>query len=218
MWIFEIIQLVIILAVSIWMHEYAHAYVSYRLGDPTPWLQWRLTPNPLKHLDPLGSIMIFIMIVSWWGIWWGKPVQINPLYYKHPRKWEALVAIAGPATNIILCVVGILVMLIYSKIAGTASILSGNDPFVLFWYQFAAVNIWLAIFNLLPIPPLDGFSLVKMIFHKNIQFIEKYSQYIVIFFLILLLWPWRTVIGNFLGHIWERVFGILFFLLWQIFY
>jgi len=89
MGIIEIIQLAIILAISIGMHEYAHAYVSYRLGDPTPKLQGRLTPNPLKHLDPIGFFMIFI---AHFGR--GKPVQINPLYYKNPRKGELMVALA----------------------------------------------------------------------------------------------------------------------------
>lgn len=93
------------------MHEYAHAYVSYRLGDPTPKLQGRLTPNPLKHIDPIGFLMVFL---AHFGR--GKPVQINPLYYKNPRKGELIVSLAGPATNLILAIVGIVVMLIYVKI------------------------------------------------------------------------------------------------------
>ena len=82
------------------MHEYAHAYVSYRLGDPTPKLQGRLTPNPLKHIDPIGFLMVFL---AHFGR--GKPVQINPLYYKNPRKGELIVSLAGPATNLILAIV-----------------------------------------------------------------------------------------------------------------
>ena len=156
--IFTIIQLAIILAVSIWMHEYAHAYVSYRLGDPTPKLQWRLTPNPLKHLDPIGFLMIFI---AHFGR--GKPVQINPLYYKNPRKWELMVSLAGPATNLVLAIIWILVMLIYAKIMGGTPndiFMNNVDLVINFRISFSYLNISLAIFNLIPVAPLDGYRLI----------------------------------------------------------
>ena len=146
------------------MHEYAHAYVSYRLGDPTPKLQGRLTPNPIKHIDPIGFLMVF---VAHFGR--GKPVQINPLYYKNPRKGELMVALAGPATNLIMAIVGILVMLIYAKLMGGTPndiFLSTNDLMINFWISFSYLNIALAIFNLIPIAPLDGYRLIKIRWHK----------------------------------------------------
>ena len=89
--------LVIILLVSVWLHEYAHAWTSYKLWDPTPVLQWRLTPNPFKHIDIIWFISVFLI---WF--WWWKPVQINPIYYKNPTRDETLTAFAWPAMNLVL--------------------------------------------------------------------------------------------------------------------
>lgn len=213
---FEIIQLAIILAVSIGLHEYAHAYTSYRLGDPTPKLQNRLTPNPLRHIDPIWFLMIFLI-----NFGRGKPVQINPMYYKKPRKWELIVALAGPATNIVLAIVGILVILIYTKISNLwiEYIITGNsDAMVSFWMSFSFINIALAVFNMIPIPPLDGFRLIKMFRQKAWNFIEKYTLYISIFFLILIIWPGSSIIWNFLWNVSSSIFNFLFTIFWQIFY
>ncbi len=213
--IIEIIQLAIILAVSIGLHEYAHAYVSYRLGDPTPKLQGRLTPNPLKHIDPIGFLMIFLIHFGW-----GKPVQVNPMYYKNPRTGELMVALAGPATNLILAFFGILLLIISSKISWLwlQAILNPTDIYFSFRLSFSFVNIALAIFNLLPIPPLDGFRLIKMISWEIGEFIEKYTMYISIFFLILILWPGSGVIWNFLSTVSTVIFNVLFMILGQVFY
>ncbi|MDD3262538.1 MAG: site-2 protease family protein [Candidatus Absconditabacteria bacterium] len=213
--IIQIIQIAIILAISIGLHEYAHAYVSYRLGDPTPKLQGRLTPNPLKHIDPIGFLMIFIIHFGW-----GKPVQINPMYYKKPHLGELMVALAGPATNLVLAFFGILLLIISSKISGLGlqAILNPTDIYFSFWITFSFINIALAIFNLLPIPPLDGFRLVKMISWKFGEFIEKYTLYIGIFFLILILGPGSGIVGSFLTNISSAIFNVLFMILGQVFY
>ncbi len=211
MWIFDIVQLAIILAVSIWMHEYAHAYVSYRLGDPTPKLQGRLTPNPLKHIDPIGFLMIFFVHFGR-----GKPVQVNPLYYKHPRKWELLVALAGPATNFILAIIGILVLLIYIKLMGgnpNDVFLVKNDIMINFWIHFSFLNIALAIFNLIPIAPLDGYRLVKIRWYDAAARMERHARIgvIVVVALVFLASPIFLKVINF-------VFNILFTIIGQVFY
>lgn len=211
MWIFEILQLAIILAVSIWMHEYAHAYVSYRLGDPTPKLQGRLTPNPLKHIDPIGFLMVFVA-----HFWRGKPVQINPLYYKNPRKWELMVALAGPATNLILAIIGILVMLVYSKIMGGTPndiFLNNADLMINFWISFSFLNIALAVFNLIPIAPLDGYRLIKIRWHTGAEFMERNSRFGIVFViaLVYLASPIFVKISTF-------IFNVLFTIIWQAFY
>jgi len=157
--VLNIIQLAIILAISIGLHEYAHAYISYKLWDPTPKLQGRLTPNPLKHIDPIWFIMIFLV-----NFWRGKPVQVNPMYYKNPWKWELIVALWWPATNLILAIIWIFIILIYSKILWlpiTSIFQSNIDIINIFWIKFSIINIALAIFNLIPIPPLDGFRIIK---------------------------------------------------------
>jgi len=211
MWIFEIVQLAIILAVSIWMHEYAHAYVSYRLGDPTPKLQWRLTPNPLKHIDPIGFLMIFLVHFGR-----GKPVQINPLYYKHPRKWELMVALAWPATNFVLAIIWILILLIYAKIMGGTPndiFLNNGDLMISFWISFVWLNIALAIFNLIPIAPLDGYRLIKIWWHKWAEWMERH-QHLWIIFVVALVYvasPIFVKVVNF-------VFNFLFTIIGQVFY
>jgi len=193
------------------MHEYAHAYVSYRLGDPTPKLQWRLTPNPLKHIDPIGFLMIFI---AHFGRW--KPVQINPLYYKNPRKGELMVALAGPATNMVLAIVGIFVMLIYAKLMwGTPNdiFLNNIDLMINFWMQFSYLNIALAIFNLIPIAPLDGYRLIKIRWHALAEFMEKNARFWIIFViaLVYLASPVFVAVSS-------SIFNFLFTLIGQLFY
>ncbi|MFA7298751.1 MAG: site-2 protease family protein [Candidatus Absconditabacterales bacterium] len=211
MGIFEIVQLAIILAVSIGMHEYAHAYVSYRLGDPTPKLQGRLTPNPLKHIDPIGFLMIFLVHFGR-----GKPVQINPLYYKHPRKGELMVALAGPATNFVLAIIGILILLIYAKIMGGTPndiFLNNGDLMISFWISFVGLNIALAIFNLIPIAPLDGYRLIKIWWHKGAEWMERH-QHLGIIFVVALVYvasPIFVKVVNF-------VFNFLFTIIGQVFY
>jgi Zn-dependent protease len=211
MGIFEIIQLAIILAVSIGMHEYAHAYVSYRLGDPTPKLQGRLTPNPLKHIDPIGFLMVFVA-----HFWRGKPVQINPLYYKNPRKGELMVALAGPATNLVLAILGILVMLIYSKIMGGTPndiFLNNVDVMISFRINFSYLNIALAIFNLIPIAPLDGYRLIKIRRQRWAEWMERNARFWVIFVIaiVYIASPIFVKVSTF-------IFNFLFTIIGQIFY
>ena len=209
--IFTIIQLAIILAVSIWMHEYAHAYVSYRLGDPTPKLQWRLTPNPLKHLDPIGFFMIFI---AHFGR--GKPVQINPLYYKNPRKWELMVSLAWPATNLVLAIIWIFVMLIYAKIMGGTPndiFMNNVDLVINFRISFSYLNISLAIFNLIPIAPLDGYRLIKIRWHQGAEWMERNARFGVLFVIVFV-----YLMSPIFIQISTSIFNFLFTIIGQFFY
>jgi len=126
------------LLIAITIHEYSHAFAADRLGDPTPRAMGRLTLNPLAHLDPLGTLMIFIAHFGW-----GKPVPIDPYNFANPRRDEIIVSLAGPVSNIIL---GSTIGIIYLTTGYFNEIL----------YIIALVNFSLAIFNLIPIPPLDG--------------------------------------------------------------
>ena len=213
--ILDIVTIAIILLIAIWLHEYSHAYVSYKLWDPTPKLQWRLTTNPLKHIDPIGFLMIFLI---WF--WWWKPVQINPYYYKNPVKWEFLVALAWPAMNLVLAIIGIFVMLVSAKLtwAWLENIMTGNYWFVTsFLMQFSMINITLAVFNMIPLPPLDGFRIVKIISLKFAEKIEKYTQYIVFAFLVLV-FVWKSPIWNFLSTTSYAIFKFIFTFFANIFY
>lgn len=213
--ILDIVTLAVILLIAIWLHEYAHAYVSYKLGDPTPKLQWRLTTNPLKHVDPIGFLMIFLI---WFGRW--KPVQVNPYYYKNPVKWELLVALAWPAMNLVLAIAGIFVMLLTTKITWVwvDNIMSWSYWFwISFLMQFSMINICLAVFNMIPLPPLDGFRIIKVISLKFATWVERYTRYIVIAFLILVLIG-QSPISTFLSSTSYAIFRIIFTFFANIFY
>lgn len=137
-------------------HELAHGIVADRLGDPTPSLAGRLTLNPLAHLEWVGSFLVpLLCVVTGTGfiIGWAKPVPFNPRYFSHPRIGPALVAAAGPLTNIIIA---ILFSGVFKWFGNTA----GNPAFLQMIAMVVIINGSLAVFNLMPIPPLDGHHII----------------------------------------------------------
>lgn len=166
-WIYDTLISLPGIIVALTFHEAAHGYVSYWLGDPTPKMQGRLSLNPVHHIDPLGFLTLLLF-----GFGWGEPVQINPGYYKHRRRDEFLVSVAGVTTNLLIAVVTSFVIkgllnqmtdILYSGIGGVL--------FDILIYMFS-INIVLMVFNLLPVPPLDGFGILTQIFN-----LEKYRWY-----------------------------------------
>ena len=160
----EPIQIALILAliISIIIHEMAHAYAANALGDPTARLQGRLSPNPLVHIDPMMSVILpGLLILSGSPFLFGaaKPVPYNPYNFSNQKWGEAIVAVAGPLSNFALA--GIFALLIQFS-----DVLSLSEAFVFLAFQIVALNIFLAIFNLVPIPPLDG----SKIFPKFLPF------------------------------------------------
>lgn len=140
-------------------HEFAHAWVSDRLGDPTPRRQGRVTVNPLAHIDWIGFLALLLV-----GFGWGKPVQIDPGYYKHRRRDEFLVAIAGVTMNLILAIAFSIPAKAMVKMFGGAasSDLIYNIYLILFY--IVSINVVLMIFNLIPCPPLDGWGIITQLF------------------------------------------------------
>ncbi|MGI6656455.1 MAG: site-2 protease family protein [Desulfobulbus sp.] len=130
------------------VHEVAHGYVAYRLGDPTAKNAGRLTLNPLKHLDPLGVLAFIIMKIGW-----AKPVPVNPWNFRHPRQDMLKVALAGPASNVVLAVASAALAHLFVNIPAPIALL---QPLVAMLAASVWINIALAVFNCLPIPPLDG--------------------------------------------------------------
>lgn len=198
---FSFIAWAIALVVAITIHEFAHAYAAERLGDPTPRLMGRLTLNPLAHLDPLGTIMLLIARFGW-----GKPVVFDPFNLRNPRRDSAIISIAGPVSNIILatiCAVLLQILLSFRLVLFT-------NPFIsLFAYSLIPIlsniivlNVILAVFNLVPIHPLDGFKIVGGIlpdeYAKQWYELESYGMIFLIFLIFPIFGgtsPIRTVIS-----------------------
>ena len=173
--------------IALTFHEFAHGYMAYKLGDPTAKNFGRLTLNLLKHLDPIGTIC---MIFFHFG--WAKPVPINSRYFKKPRRDMALTAAAGPIMNFILAFFGVLVCRILTKIFVA---FPAQSDFV-YYIQYAALtlfsyfhmlNLSLGVFNLIPIPPLDGSRIFYIFLPQKWYFgVMKYEKYIQLALLVLL--------------------------------
>ena len=206
--------LVVILLVSIWLHEYAHAWTSYKLWDPTPVLQWRLTPNPLKHIDIIWFVSVFLI---WF--WWWKPVQINPIYYKNPIRDETLTAFAWPAMNLLLAFFGMLIMMVYGKIVWIwiQDLLLGWDYVIMFRQMFIIMNIALAVFNMIPFPPLDGYRLIKIFWKKWAQRMEKNMVWFSMILIILIV-SGSPIISTYISTVTDLIYRMFFMLFSLIFY
>jgi Zn-dependent protease len=152
------------LIVGFSMHEFAHAWVSHMLGDPTPKAQGRLTVNPAAHIDPIGLIMLVLFHFGW-----GKPVQVDPNYYKHRRLGEAAVSLAGVIMNFIIAFIGMGIIRLITMLPLGDSLMS---VIIGVMTGLVQINLVLMIFNLIPIPPLDGWGVVTQIFN-----LERKSWY-----------------------------------------
>ena len=157
--------------ISITLHECAHGYTAYMLGDPTAKNSGRLTLNPIKHIDPVGLIMLILLKIGY-----AKPVPVNPYYFKDRKKGMRLVGLAGPLTNLILAILAGKVV----KILVTGGIYSYNAKYyiAMFLLLFTQLNIGYAVFNLLPFPPLDGSKIfVSFLPDKWEAVFYKYQNY-----------------------------------------
>jgi Zn-dependent protease len=160
------------IVIGLSFHEFGHAFVSDRLGDPTPRAQGRVTLNPFAHFDPFG---FFALIFCGFG--WGVPVQIDPRYYKHPRRDEFLVSIAGVIMNLFVAIVFSYILHFIYRNVPYDNLATGTLAGTLFniLLQVVIVNVVLMIFNLIPIPPLDGFGIITEIFNlKKTSFYETF--------------------------------------------
>jgi len=185
-----------VLLISLTVHEFSHGYIAYRLGDMTAKDEGRLTLNPLKHIDPIGAIMMIIARVGW-----AKPVPVNPYFFKDRKKGMMLVSVAGPLSNLLMAFTGIF---LFQAVAYSfyEIILGGNKPlmYVLdFLRLFFAANLNLAIFNLLPVPPLDGSKILSGVLPTEMYFrFMQYERTIgMVFLLIVVVFP--GVLSNILG-------------------
>ncbi len=184
-YLIQLLLMIPVVILSLSVHESAHGYVSYKLGDPTARNLGRITLNPLKHFDLVGFICMIFFRVGW-----AKPVPVNPRYYKNPRVGMAITAAAGPLSNLLLAVIGVLCSEITNLVALKLQ-LTGNAYNVgyvvwLFFRLLAWSNISLAIFNLIPVPPFDGSRILYVFLPPKYYFgIMKYERIIMIVVLAL---------------------------------
>jgi Zn-dependent protease len=183
----RLIYIVPAIIIALTFHEYAHARIAYAFGDPTARNAGRLTLNPLKHLDPIGTILLLIA-----NFGWAKPVPINPYYFQGNRKMKVLlVSLAGPLSNLLGAIVSVVaVSLIWHYVPGGTV----SQYFFNFFYYLMTINVVLAIFNLIPVPPLDGSKILAGLlpdrFGRYIDFLDRFG------FIILLVLVFFGLIGK----------------------
>lgn len=168
------------LVIALTIHEFAHAFVADKLGDPTPTYQGRVTLNPLAHLDPIGTLAILLV-----GFGWGKPVEFDPFNLKDEKRDTALIALAGPASNLLLA--GALSFLL-TLLPASSLALGVLYPVVQY---IVYVNVMLAVFNLVPVYPLDGSKILQSLLPPENalayeQFMNRYGSIV----LLMLIVPW----------------------------
>ncbi|MFS0783904.1 site-2 protease family protein [Bacillus sp. 1P06AnD] len=173
---------IISLLIAFTVHEFAHAYVAYKFGDSTAKDQGRLTLNPIEHIDPIGTLFILIA-----GFGWARPVPVNRYNFKRPRLAGVLVSVAGPVSNLLVTIIAFTIMY------GMAALNVWNDmPFFVsdLLNVIISMNTMLFVFNLLPIPPLDGYRIIEDLVSPRIRAkMTQYEQYGMLLFLILLVTP-----------------------------
>ena len=198
----------VLLAIS--CHEFAHAFVADRFGDTTPRNQGRLSLNPIKHLDFTGFILMMFTHIGW-----GKPVEINPNNFNSNKSrsfCETMVALAGPVMNFILAIVSVIIVVFLSIVWGESSIIV--NQVIAFLYLFSIVNIGLGVFNLIPLPPLDGEKIFKSVLpYKVKNWLD--ANYYTLYWVFMILWMFG-ILDVVVGPLTNTIFELLYKGIWSI--
>lgn len=181
---------IVVVLISLSLHEMCHGYAAYKMGDPTARNAGRLTMNPMKHLDPFGTICMMLF-----GFGWAKPVPVNSRYFKNPRKGIMVTSVAGPLSNLLLSFVALIIFVLMGTFLPVPYAIGTGSSFtekilyftLLFFWYLHSLNLSLAVFNLLPIPPLDGSKILFMLLPpKAYFFVARYERYISLALMVLL--------------------------------
>lgn len=189
----ELAIMAVPLLIAITCHEAAHGFAAWRLGDPTAKIAGRLTFNPIRHVDPVGTVifpLLLVLIKSPFLFGWAKPVPVNPRYFQNPVQGMMLVSLAGPGTNFALAVVFALIFhaLIFLAVLLGGSGLNVIEPLVLMARYGVIINLILGIFNLLPIPPLDGAKILAgFLPDEGVRMVYGFERYGFIVIILLLM-------------------------------
>lgn len=191
---------------SLTIHEFAHAFAATKQGDPTPKLMGRLTFNPIAHIDMIGFFSLLIV-----GFGWGKPVPVNPVYFKNGKKGDMIVAFAGPLANFIAIIVfGIIIKLVLSL-----GNFGPNNLLILFLFFIVMINVVLGIFNLIPLPPLDGshilFNILPSEFNELKYKLAKNGPWILLIIIMADRFLGIGLLSGLFSFFYSLVYNIIFF-------
>jgi Zn-dependent protease len=205
---------VIVLVLAFSVHESAHAYMAMRLGDPTAYMLGRVTLNPLKHLDPVGSVFLplLALVYHWPLIGWAKPCPVTPRNFRHPRRDDILVSLAGPASNLAMATVALILLVMFKHAGGANAVLAAIDvtrgavdgwdvsalklfPAAMLLYYGVTINLLLFVFNLIPIPPLDGSHVLRQFLPYEVE--KVYNRIGMFGLLIIFFFAGRLIFGTF---------------------
>lgn len=187
-----------VILITLSVHELSHGYVANKLGDPTAKMYGRLTLNPLKHIDPIGFIAMLLV-----GFGWAKPVPVDARYFKKPRTAMAWVALAGPASNFLIALLASFLLVLSILLQGKFNLLPVNFFVMLYnlLSYFVIFNVFLCIFNLIPVPPLDGSKILyRFLPYQWIYKFQPYEKYVQLGLIVLLLFSDSLFGQSFLAY------------------
>ncbi len=191
------LMLIVVVILSLSVHELSHGFAAWKLGDPTAKYDGRLSLNPLRHLDPFGTLSMLFF-----GFGWAKPVMINPNYFKNLKRDTALVSLAGPLSNFLLAFIGMFGLLYLYPLTKSLYVFE-------FFSIWVIANISLGVFNLIPIPPLDGSKIFLSLLPRKMYYeILRYEQF---GFIILIIALYLNVLDPVLDFLINGIYRILFY-------
>lgn len=201
----QVLMRIIPALLCITIHELAHGFTAYKLGDRTAKDMGRLTLNPIKHIDPVGLLMMVVMRFGW-----AKPVPVDMRNFKHPKRYMAITAFAGPASNIILAAI---VMMVFGLVLMPLTGLAAGPVIIEILYNTVFISIALAVFNMLPLPPLDGskvlFSLLPDRIYDQVLRYERFGMIALLVIVGLQMFLGINIIGRIILYPTELIFSSL---------